>query len=120
MVNTTSGAVVWRSTLGYFPQPTFLKNWGSVDQIGGVTETLGGLLFVAGTMDNHLWIFDAFTGKELVGIELPYPASTTPITYRINDVQYVTVHTANETHGAILSWTIMTKDTSSFDLLKIS
>jgi len=111
MVNVTSGAVVWRSPLGFIPKPNFQKSWGSYQQFGGVTETLGGLLFVGGTDDNHLWVFDAFTGKELFGFGLPYPAITTPITYRINNIQYVTVHTSNVgTNGAIFGFTIMTSN----------
>jgi len=102
MVNATSGQVIWRRPLGFVPNPDFNKNWGSIFQRGGVTETLGGLLFVAGTADNSLWVFDSVTGNEIFSIPLPYSATSTPITYRINNVQYVTIQTSNN----IMSWTI--------------
>jgi len=105
-VDANTGGVVWRQPLGYVPNSNYSTVWGSIGQAGGVTETLGGVIFVTGTSDRNLWGFDAATGRQLFSAQLPWTAYTTPITYQIKGTQFVTVFTTNDTNGAIMSWTV--------------
>jgi quinoprotein glucose dehydrogenase len=60
--------------------------------MGGSIVTAGGLVFIAGTFDNHLRAFDVDSGKELWKATLPASALATPMTYRgKNGKQYVVI-----------------------------
>ena len=92
-VDSKTGDVVWRVPLGSYPE---LEKLGIHDagtlNIGGVTATAGGLLFVAGTLDNRIYAFNSKTGKELWSGDLPAAAHAIPITYQGKDgKQYVAV-----------------------------
>ena len=51
-----------------------------------------GLVFVSGTAgDNYLRAFDISTGKQLWQGRLPAGGQATPMTYRLNDKQYVVI-----------------------------
>jgi quinoprotein glucose dehydrogenase len=63
---------------------------GSIN-FGGPIVTGGSLIFIAGTMDNHLRAFDIDTGKELWKSELPASAQATPMTYSAGGKQFVVV-----------------------------
>ena len=62
-----------------------------LQNIGGVTATAGGLLFVTGTTDNKIRALDSSNGSELWSYALPAAGSTIPSTYSVNGVQYVVV-----------------------------
>ena len=51
-----------------------------------------GLLLATGTLDKKFRIFDSENGKELWSYELPYIGSSPPITYKINNEQYILVN----------------------------
>jgi len=111
-LDISTGAQIWRRTYGYVPHPGFSRNWGSFEQRGsGVTETLGGILFVSGTLDNHLWGFDATTGNEIFSAALPNSAFATPITYRVKDTQYVVIVTTNMTNEEVIAWSLPNPNT---------
>jgi len=107
MVNISTGTQIWRSPAGYVPLPGFSRNWGSISQRGGVMETLGGLIFVSGTDDNNLWGFDATSGNQVFSAALPGSASGTPITFRIQDTQYIVLITINgSVGGTVMAWSL--------------
>jgi len=106
MLNMSSFQVKWRKPLGYVPEDGYKREWGATEQTGGVMQTEGGLLFVTGTPDKHLWGYDAETGNQIFSAEIPWTAYMTPITYRISDKQYIVVLSTNSTHGEIIAWTL--------------
>ncbi|MBV9301848.1 MAG: pyrroloquinoline quinone-dependent dehydrogenase [Acidobacteriaceae bacterium] len=59
--------------------------------LGGPMLTAGGLVFSAAAMDTYLRAFDAQTGHEVWKAELPASAQSTPMTYRLDDKQYVII-----------------------------
>lgn len=92
-VNLAKGSIEWRVPLGsieeQLPIPIPLE-WG-VPNFGGPVITAGGLIFIAATIDQKFRAFDIDTGKKLWQIKLPAGAQTTPITYQVNDRQYVVI-----------------------------
>jgi quinohemoprotein ethanol dehydrogenase len=90
---------------------SFLKAWNPATQTeawrielpgnwpGGVMTTAGNLVF-QGQIDGKLVARDAKTGKELWSYKTESPIVGAPITYRINNKQYVTVVTGNGGNGA--------------------
>jgi quinoprotein glucose dehydrogenase len=67
--------------------------------LGGPIATAGGLVFTAAAMDNRLRAFDSDTGKELWAFELPAGGQATPMTYSIDDTQYLVIAAGG--HGKI-------------------
>ena len=94
-VDLRSGAIRWEVPLGYFPwlaaQPEH-ERWGSMN-LGGAMTTASGLVFVAGTFDQHLFAFDVENGHELWRGELPAGGNAMPMTYVSpkNGTQYVVI-----------------------------
>ena len=58
--------------------------------VGGVLATASDLVF-CGEMDGHLSAFNARTGSKLWSFNLGVAVGAPPITYRVNNVQYVAV-----------------------------
>ena len=91
-LNLNTGKIIWQVPLGYFEK---LKNRGMLDtgtaNFGGPTATLGGLVFVGGTLDKLIRAFDSETGKELWSYKLPYIGSAPPTVYEANGEQYVVI-----------------------------
>ena len=87
------GAVKWQVPVGWMPQFAAVKDgrsWGSVN-LGGALVTRGGLVFVAGTYDQHLRAFDIETGRELWSTPLPAGANALPMSYAASGRQYIVV-----------------------------
>lgn len=57
-------------------------DWGSIN-LGGVTATASGVVFVGAALDRRLHAYDVETGRELWQGELPASAKATPMTYRL-------------------------------------
>ena len=92
-LDLNTGTVKWRVPLGWFPQYAKVPGssaWGSVN-LGGAMLTASGLVFSAGTFDQHLRAMDIETGKELWNAALPAAAHALPMTYSIGGRQYVVV-----------------------------
>jgi hypothetical protein len=64
--------------------------WGSLN-LGGALLTKSGLVFIAGTFDQHLRAFDIETGKELWSAPLPAAAHALPMSYVSGGRQYVVI-----------------------------
>ncbi len=85
--------IAWRVPLGN-PAPTGIpagQTLGSPN-LGGPIVTAGGLVFMAGTLDQRIRAFDVETGKELWSAQLPAGGKATPMTYLARDgKQYVVI-----------------------------
>ena len=85
--------VRWQTPLGSTTWLTGVPGsqaWGSVN-LGGAMITAGGLVFVAGTLDQRLRAFDEETGAELWSAPLPVNAHALPMTYLADGRQYVVI-----------------------------
>jgi quinoprotein glucose dehydrogenase len=89
-IDMNTGEYLWKKTLGYDPitMERGIKDTGS-ENYGGPLITSSGLLFIAGTKDGHLRIYDQKTGDLLKEIKLPFASFATPTTYFIGNKQYV-------------------------------
>ena len=59
--------------------------------IGGAIITAGGLVFIGATADEKFRAFDLMTGQQLWQEALPTSAMATPMTYEINERQFVVI-----------------------------
>ena len=91
-VDTTTGKIVWQSTLGVSDNvPEAVQKTGRPN-IGGPIVTAGGLVFIGATDDSRFRAFDTATGKEVWTYKLDASAHATPVTYRAADGrQYIAV-----------------------------
>ena len=91
-LNLNNGKIIWQVPLGYFEK---LKKRGMLNtgtaNFGGPTATLGGLVFVGGTLDKLIRAFDSDTGKELWSHKLPYIGSAPPTVYEAKGEQYIVI-----------------------------
>ena len=87
-----TGKILWRVPLGEHEELTKqgVPLTGS-QSLGGATVTAGGLVFVAGTIDQRLRAFDADTGKELWSAKLPFAGTSAPAIYEVDGRQYVVI-----------------------------
>jgi glucose dehydrogenase len=60
----------------------------------GITTTAGGLVFT-GSADGYFFALDAATGEELWHISLGRRVHAAPITYAVNDQQFVSIASGN-------------------------
>ena len=90
-VDSKTGDIACKVPLGSYPElerPGF--NHAGTPNIGGVTATASGLLFVSGTLDNRMYAFESKTGKELWSTDLGAAGHAIPVTYLGKDrKQYV-------------------------------
>jgi len=89
---------------------SFLKAWDPIAQKaawtlelpgvwpGGVLATAGDLVF-QGRIDSHFVALDARSGKQVWSFKTEAPVVATPISYRANSRQYVTVLTGSGSQG---------------------
>ncbi len=78
-VDLNSGQIRWQT-----PAPTF--------SFGGAMITAGGLVFVAGGLDQKLRALDIENGNEVWDVGLPAAAQSTPMSYQLpNGKQYVVI-----------------------------
>lgn len=87
-----TGKVLWRVPLGEVE--SLVQAGGpktGAQNLGGATVTAGGLVFVAGTIDQKLRAFDADTGAELWWARLPFAGTAAPAVYDVNGKQFVVI-----------------------------
>ena len=91
-IDLNRGEIVWTKTLGEFPELTArgIPPTGT-ESFGGTIVTKGGVVFIAGTMDEKFRAFDKTTGELLWQTKLPAAGYATPCTYRANGRQYVCI-----------------------------
>lgn len=91
--DVAAGTARWQVPLGVISQLAQVPGsdqWGSIN-LGGAIVTAGGVVFVAGAMDQQLRAIDETTGRELWSGSLPAGAQSLPATYRANGHQFVVV-----------------------------
>ena len=90
-ISLNTGKIIWQVPLGHYES---LKSKGIItgtENFGGATATIGGLVFVAGTLDKLFRAFDSESGEELWSHKLPYIGSAPPTSYEINGEQYIVI-----------------------------
>jgi len=93
-VDMDSGKLKWQIPLGQAKRfgitvPASF-GWGSPN-IGGPIVTGGGLVFVAGAMDEKIRALRVADGEELWQARLPFMATSVPMTYAVNGRQFVVI-----------------------------
>ncbi|GAB3954486.1 hypothetical protein GCM10028805_40010 [Spirosoma harenae] len=87
-INLNTGDYVWTTVLGNYPELKTKEPTGS-ESYGGPVITAGGLLFMAGTKDAFLRVYNRKTGKLLWQTQLPAASFSTPSTYEVGGKQYI-------------------------------
>ena len=92
-INLKNGKIKWQVPFGEYKKLT-KKNvpLTGTENYSGVTGTEAGILLATGTLDKKFRIFDSENGQELWSYELPYIGSSPPVTYQINDEQYILIN----------------------------
>src|SRR2546427_11735160 len=89
-LDLSAGTVKWQVPLGAMPQLAQVPQsaaWGSFN-LGGALLTASGLVFIAGTFDQHLRAFDVETGRELWSGALPAAGHALPMAYGAEERQH--------------------------------
>jgi glucose dehydrogenase len=92
-VDTRTGDIAWRSTLGTVPllEEKGIKNTGALN-LGGSIATAGGLVFIAATNDSRFRAFESKSGRLIWEQPIDANGHTIPITYLGKDgKQYVAI-----------------------------
>ncbi len=91
-IDLNKGEIAWQVVLGEHPELTArgIPQTGT-ESFGGTIVTAGGLVFIAGTMDEKMHAFDKATGKLLWEAKLPAGGYATPSTYMVDGKQYVVI-----------------------------
>ena len=87
------GKIIWQKPFGEYPELT--KKGISItgtENYSGVTGTESGILLATGTLDKKFRIYDAENGDELWSYNLPYIGSSPPITYQIDNEQFILIN----------------------------
>ena len=90
-INLNTGQLVWKTTLGDYPELKAKGIHSGTENYGGSVVTAGGLLFIAATSDKKIRAFNKRTGKLLWEYELPASGFATPSTYEKNGHQYIVI-----------------------------
>ena len=85
-MNLLNGKIDWEIPSGYLNS----KQIGT-SNFGGLIATAGNLIFSTGTNDKKIVAIDSSNGKELWSYEMVAAGSTAPITFEINEKQYIAV-----------------------------
>lgn len=73
---------------------------------GGTTTTRSGLIFQLGTFDSLFRAIDIQTGKILWSTEIPATSKSTPITYSVDETQYVVIAAPDQSKDGKGGWVI--------------
>ncbi len=85
-INLSTGKINWEVPNGYI----YDKKIGT-SNFGGLIATSGGLIFVTGTNDKKILALDSFNGNEIWSYSMSAAGSTAPITFELNNKQYLAV-----------------------------
>ncbi|WP_091870988.1 outer membrane protein assembly factor BamB family protein [Pricia antarctica] len=99
-IDISSGEYLWKVPVGEFPELTERGIPITGTEIyGGPIVTGSDLIFIAGTRDERIRALDKTTGKVVWEHQLPAAGFATPITYEVNDKQYIVIAAAGGTRG---------------------
>lgn len=90
-VNLNTGDMVWKETLGDYPELKAKGIHAGTENFGSSAVTAGGLLFIGATSDEKFRAFNKRTGKLLWEVNLPAAGIATPSVYEANGKQYVVI-----------------------------
>lgn len=90
-INLNTGQLVWKDTLGDYPEFKAKGIHTGTENYGGPVVTAGGLVFIAATKDSKFRAFNKRTGKLLLEIDLPACGFATPAVYQINGKQFIVI-----------------------------
>lgn len=88
-VNLNTAAVMWKDTLGDYPELKAKGIHSGTENYGGPVVTAGGLLFIAATSDAKFRAYNKRTGQLLWETDLPAAGFATPSVYQVNNKQYI-------------------------------
>jgi quinoprotein glucose dehydrogenase len=104
-IDLKSDAVLWERAVGTAEDAGPLgmaSHWPlliGTPQVGGTIVTRGGLIFAAATLDRYLRAYDLVTGRELWKARLPAGGQATPITYQVDNRQFIALAAGG--HGVL-------------------
>ncbi|MFA6944437.1 MAG: PQQ-binding-like beta-propeller repeat protein [Pedobacter sp.] len=90
-IDLTTGRLVWKNTLGDFPELKAKGIHAGTENWGGSVVTAGGLVFIAATRDEKFRAFNKANGKLLFETALPAGGYATPSVYSVNGKQFVVI-----------------------------
>ena len=90
-INLNTGKIVWKDTLGDYPELLAKGIHSGTENYGGPVVTAGGVLFIAATKDAKFRAFNKFNGKLLWETTLPAAGFATPTVYSYNGKQYIVI-----------------------------
>jgi quinoprotein glucose dehydrogenase len=90
-VDLNRGVIVWRDTLGDYPEFKAKGIHTGTENYGGPVVTAGGLLFIAATSDAKMRAYNKRTGQLLWETDLPAAGFATPSVYAVDGKQYVVI-----------------------------
>lgn len=90
-VNLNTGEIVWKDTLGDYPELKAKGIHSGTEMYGGPVVTAGGLVFIAATSDAKIRAFNKRTGKLLWEADLPASGFATPSVYEVGGKQFVVI-----------------------------
>ena len=92
-INLNTGKIKWQIPFGEYKELTKkgIPITGT-ENYSGLTGTEAELLLATGTLDKQFRILDANNGKELWSYELPFIGSSPPVTYQIDNEQYILIN----------------------------
>ncbi len=90
-INLNTGKLVWKDTLGDYPELQAKGIHTGTENYGGPVVTAGGILFIAATSDAKMRAFNKRTGKLLWETDLPACGYATPSVYAVNGKQFLVI-----------------------------
>lgn len=90
-IDLNSGKLVWKETLGEYPELMARGLHTGTENYGGPVVTAGGLLFIAATKDSKFRVYNKHTGRLLWQTNLPAPGFATPAVYAVKGQQYIVI-----------------------------
>jgi quinoprotein glucose dehydrogenase len=90
-IDLNKAAIVWRDTLGDYPELKARGIHSGTENYGGPVVTAGGLLFIAATSDAKFRAFNKRTGQLLWEADLPAAGFATPSVYTVDGRQYIVI-----------------------------
>ena len=90
-INLNTGQLVWKETLGDYPELKAKGLHTGTENYGGPAVTAGGLVFIAATSDSKMRAFNKNTGKLLWEFDLPACGFATPSVYQVQGKQFLVI-----------------------------
>ena len=90
-INLNTTQVIWRDTLGDYPDLKARGIHSGTENYGGPVVTAGGLVFIAATSDSKIRAFNKRTGQLLWEADLPASGFATPAVYNVSGKQYLVI-----------------------------